>query len=247
MRTTEGRLQRRQLCQMTTRLVKKFYKGEARLILLCSHPKMCWFVDGENRIYKAGELKEELYKRKTSYWVRESETRQCEIDRHFCRVEGEYCLFLTEESSWPVQKIHICASWLRQDVDWKLIELHENAIWKSKQEILRVENTERVWVFLASDEIFYIEAKGKHSLVRMQQTKLEVLQSIAELEQMTRYSLIKVHRSYLINPCYVTSVKRFEVLMPQGETIPVAEKRYTKVKQVLLEYPLTEGYPGQFV
>ena len=229
------------LCQVTTQIIKRYYKGEINTVLSCFHPEVCWCIDRENKVYRIKELKENICKRESVYWLSENMIKKYCINRQICRVEAEYYLFLSKERFCPVQKIYIRTFWVRQDIYWKLLELHENMLWKTNSGILKIENIEREWEFLALEEICYIEARGKHSLIQTVQAEIEVFQSITELENMAGHKLIKVHRSYLMNPYYVRKLERFELFMSTGKRIPVAEKRYTTIKKYLLEYPLTKG------
>lgn len=46
---------------------------------------------------------------------------------------------------------------------------------------------------------------------------------------------IKVHRSYIVNICYVAMIQMHEIIMSDGTFIPIPEKKYTAVKKLLLQ------------
>ena len=48
--------------------------------------------------------------------------------------------------------------------------------------------------------------------------------------------LLRVHKSFLINPAYVDYIKHGYVQMKTGERISVTQKRYAMIKQKYLKY-----------
>lgn len=81
-------------------------------------------------------------------------------------------------------------------------------------------------------QIAWIESteKGLHSIIHTESEILSIYNSVSSLS--TKYSdhLIQIHISYLVNPLFVRSIKRFEVELYDGILLPIPQKKYTKVK-----------------
>lgn len=50
-------------------------------------------------------------------------------------------------------------------------------------------------------------------------------------EQMHTYGFIKTHQSYLVNFRYINFINHREVLLDNGESIPLSRGRYEQVKK----------------
>lgn len=73
---------------------------------------------------------------------------------------------------------------------------------------LQVENTKGEKKLLPLEEIFYIKADLKHSLIKTKETFYFCSLSIGELEnKLKKYGFIRIHRSYLVNLSKVEKVE----------------------------------------
>lgn len=83
--------------------------------------------------------------------------------------------------------------------------------------------------FILADTIIRIEAAhgAKHSIVITTEGELEVMSSITKLEKQYGKLFMRCHQSYLVNPAYITNIRRFRVLLSDGTELPVPEKKYT--------------------
>ena len=48
--------------------------------------------------------------------------------------------------------------------------------------------------------------------------------------------LIPVHRSYLVNPDYISSIERYTLTLLNGTKIPIPVRKYNEVREVLLHF-----------
>ena len=108
-------------------------------------------------------------------------------------------------------------------------------IWhKSKSEPLHgkrihFHGLDRSDYFILADTIIRIEAAhgAKHSIVITTEGELEVMSSITNLEKQYGKLFMRCHQSYLVNPAYITNIRRFRVLLSDGTELPIPEKKYT--------------------
>lgn len=90
--------------------------------------------------------------------------------------------------------------------------------------------------FLSYQDIVYVMACGRNCMiVSRSQGKMEVHMSITEVLKAAGNRLIPVHRSYAVNNQYVSSVRRYEVVMTNGDIIPLPVKRYKEIRDILLQ------------
>ena len=104
-----------------------------------------------------------------------------------------------------------------------------------KAERLHFHGCDRSEHFFLSDNILWIEAShlGKHSIIHTTNDDIEVLSPVSELEKLYPNLFIRCHQSYLVNPNYIRNVRRFQVTLTNGVTLPIPEKKYTAFKAKL--------------
>lgn len=88
--------------------------------------------------------------------------------------------------------------------------------------------------FLQLSEILYVSALGKDAVVNTVQGKIFVKSSITNLATQAPNSLVSIHRSYLVNPAYVSSIERYSVTITNGDKLPVPAKRFNELRETLL-------------
>lgn len=94
---------------------------------------------------------------------------------------------------------------------------------------LIVHDAHRNTHILLEDEIFFLEAQGASVLFHCLNGCLRLRGSLTEWAARLPGRFIRAHRSYIVNPDYVTGYKRFQLQMCDGQVVPVPEKQYTKV------------------
>ena len=84
------------------------------------------------------------------------------------------------------------------------------------------------------EEILYISKVGRKAQVRCVDGEYFDTRSPAALipAEMSEYFL-RCHQSYLVNPAYITNIRRFRVLLSDGTELPVPEKKYTAFKKAV--------------
>lgn len=86
-----------------------------------------------------------------------------------------------------------------------------------KEEILRLTSDRKLSVcdvngsliFLQLSDVMFISALGKETVVRTLTDCIFAKNSIKELAQQTQDCFVMTHRSYLVNPQYITAIRRY--------------------------------------
>lgn len=94
---------------------------------------------------------------------------------------------------------------------------------------------------LILSEILYISAFSKDSIITTSSSEILVKKSISQLQQLLGNDFISVHRSYLVNPDFVASIERYTVTMVNGEHIPIPQKKYNEIRDLLLHFYNVDG------
>lgn len=70
-----------------------------------------------------------------------------------------------------------------------------------------------------------------------QQDASFVISCLAEIAgEQDKKLLIPVHRSYLVNPDYISSIERYTLTLLNGTKIPIPVRKYNEVREVLLHF-----------
>jgi len=83
--------------------------------------------------------------------------------------------------------------------------------------------------------ILYVEAQQKDVRIVTRDGDIKIRYRISSLEKELE-GFIKIHRSYLVNPIYVKSVKEREWIMENDESLPVSKYRREEVRQEYLSF-----------
>ncbi len=85
-------------------------------------------------------------------------------------------------------------------------------------------------------EVMYVTAFGKDTIVVCGEKELVSKMAIAEIAKSAEGLLIPMHRSYLVNPDYISSMERYAVVLLNGSKLPIPKKKYNELRELLLHY-----------
>ena len=89
--------------------------------------------------------------------------------------------------------------------------------------------------FILLSEILYVNAAKKNAVIFTLNGKISVRESISDIEAQANGELVSVHRSYLVNPDYISSIERYTVTMTDGSKLPVPKKKFNDLRSMLLQ------------
>ena len=99
-------------------------------------------------------------------------------------------------------------------------EISKNTFW------FKIENVAHC---LDKKDIYYIEAAGKSVNIHTKEKSYRVSISFKGVQQETENTLIKCHRSYLVNPEKVKRITRTEIELITGDIIPVSRAKSREI------------------
>lgn len=92
-------------------------------------------------------------------------------------------------------------------------------------------------VAVYEDEIEYLEAFSHSTSVYTQSGVLEVQNGMnSVMAKLSADKFIKCHRSYGINLRCVKLIKKYEVLLDSGKTVPISRRMYNDVNNAFISY-----------
>ncbi len=95
-------------------------------------------------------------------------------------------------------------------------------------------DTGRVTRFFGEHDLLYAEADGKRTNIHLMNETFTVNMGLSACQQALSKSLLRIHRTILINPEYVQQIRPYEVLLQNGSRLPIPEKRYREVHDELV-------------
>ena len=157
------------------------------------------------------------------------------------------CTFVWEKNSSGLQISHIHISNPIGELKIAEDEAFPDTMGKMashymKEEILRLTSDRKLSVcdvngsliFLQMSDVMFISALGKETVVRTLTDCIFAKNSIKELAQQTQDCFIMTHRSYLVNPQYITAIRRYAITMQDGTELPVPRKKYDEIRRQIL-------------
>ncbi len=117
-------------------------------------------------------------------------------------------------------------------------KMHEPVRMISKAErFVTIKASDRSVYRLLADHILYIETvkRSARLLVHTRSGTITINETLQDFEQRHPGLFLRIHASYLINPTSVREIQRFFVTLLDGTELPIPEKKYTKIKRLLLQ------------
>lgn len=99
-------------------------------------------------------------------------------------------------------------------------------------------------LFVQPDMIFYIHSRNRKAELFCVDKVIQSDLSISEINALLPETFCPIHRCYTVNTHYVMSIRRHEVSLITGETLPIPFHAYMQVKADL-ERRITAGGKGQ--
>lgn len=83
----------------------------------------------------------------------------------------------------------------------------------------------------------YVETFNRNLLFHSEQENIICYKTMKEITQrLTPYGFIRCHSSYLVNPFFVKGVKKLEITLITGETLPISQPKRKEFMERLTEY-----------
>lgn len=129
----------------------------------------------------------------------------------------------------------------KEKLFFALDDIMENTGHENQASIVVKSNEGIQKIFLSN--ITYIEAFNRRVIYNLISGKtVECISQISEVcDELLAYSqFIKPHRSYLVNMCYIDTIKNTEIVLQTSDSIPIAQRRSAEIKELYLAFQMEE-------
>ena len=127
---------------------------------------------------------------------------------------------------------------VKQEKIWKQIE--DALLWQEEEapEVKQVEFTAvEGLVRLPVDMIYYFEYQNRRIYMKAKDITYEMRGRISDIAgRMEEYGFSVPHKSFVVNLYHVKNIKGYEILMMNGEWIPLSQKQAVQFKEKLSLY-----------
>lgn len=87
-----------------------------------------------------------------------------------------------------------------------------------------------IWI----KEILYMEAVNTDCVIHCLNREILSKESISDMEKKIGEDFIKIHRSFIVNSKYITSIDRYHLVVRQETKLPIPQKKYREIKEKVL-------------
>lgn len=150
-------------------------------------------------------------------------------------------IFITVSSDYAIQGYEVNAfRYLLKPVSRKALEEallldYENHKEQSKKELIITVGSKICKI--PHSEIRYIEIQGRATAIQTRKERLVTSYKISELEEMLfDSSIVRCHRSFLVNLKYINMLQRYEAAVTTEDNIPVSKAYFNHVKDAFMNY-----------
>lgn len=135
---------------------------------------------------------------------------------------------------YDVGALHYLLKPLKEDKFYEVLEKAIANLHKIDEFILVQTDTESERINL--NNIIYIEAMLHNSIITCTDKKIPAKDSISKIDNDLNENFIKCHRSYTVNLRYIKSITKTDVIMDNGDIIPLSRRLYNEINKKFIEY-----------
>ncbi len=108
---------------------------------------------------------------------------------------------------------------------------------------LVIKDQDRV-TYVSMDSLMYIESVGRKQLAHIvgKEQTMEMHKQMQQLEEeLTPYGFLRVHKGFLTNYRFIRKIDDTEIVLKNGESIPVSRRRLGEIREAYMELMQNEG------
>lgn len=156
-------------------------------------------------------------------------------DDTFCTVAGYYTEYNLEKNKEMVSSVHrFTFVWKRDDLLPQILHMHISNPHPPVTQDVHFQGKNAEIYFFRPDEILYIEASNNDSVIHTLSDCCTICQPFNRIVPKLPGQFHRVHRSFIVNCNHVVQIRRYKLLMRDGSTLPIPEKKYAGVRRALL-------------
>jgi len=84
-------------------------------------------------------------------------------------------------------------------------------------------------------DILYFESRAHKVMIRMEDRALEFYQKLNLIEREMNSKMMRIHKSYLVNPMHIKEYRYDEVVLSNGDALPISKKYRKAVRENIIE------------
>lgn len=140
---------------------------------------------------------------------------------------------------------HVFESFTLDTFRYLVKPISKDSVFDALNAFVRIYQTERKIViheldktcYVDADEVVYIEAEGRYTLVRTTKGHTRSFQSISKYEaEINNPRFYRTHRSYIVNMKYISAVEKKIVTLTNGEKIKISPNNYDEFLRCYMSY-----------
>lgn len=135
---------------------------------------------------------------------------------------------------YEVDAIHYLMKPLEQGKFLKAMEKAVTHLKHVEPVILLQESGEAMRI--ATKNILYVEVFSHSCVLHTTEEHVEYKISISKLEKELGEQFVRVHRSYLVNIEWIKRIAKTEVILENGDTVPLSRRKYNEVNLAFIDY-----------
>jgi DNA-binding LytR/AlgR family response regulator len=84
-------------------------------------------------------------------------------------------------------------------------------------------------------DILYFESRAHKIIIKTSDAAREFYQNLNTIEQESKGKMLRIHKSYLVNPMYITEYRHEEVVICNGDVLPISRKYRSEVRKSIMK------------
>ncbi len=212
-----------------------FTMGDIKVLCSSPHRHVCEVLLRYNIYTHFPSGNTDLHKQWLHYtWRDTGRPKGTRLENAHAQDEGSH----NNERRPEIVLLHISNEWPYDERD-TIYPVHlENVPWSIQtpaelEQYVTVRAIDQCVYRIAASQIMYIETVKRSAKLQIHTENgiITVNDTLSKFEEKHPGILLRVHSGYLLNPRYVKSVRRFQVILSDGTTLPIPEKKYTWFKK----------------
>lgn len=154
--------------------------------------------------------------------------------------DGAAIIFITGISDYvgegyDVNAVHYLMKPIDENKLFAAIEKALGAVKKQPKKLIFTVGSENI--ALPIENMEYAEAFSRTSALSLTDRTVEVSQSFGSvLPMLEKEGFVRCHRSYAVNISHIHSVKKYEITLDSGKTVPVSRRLYDTVNRAFISF-----------
>ncbi len=249
---------------LTEQVMERWYAGDLDFIYPYLDERISWIGAAADQFFVGREKVESALKQASESMTPCRITKQNYIlvdhGADFCIVSGMICVEVLQKESllqerqrmsfvWrqikdtlKISHIHVSnnASLVAPDEDFPVKasrELYRYIKHKLAEEkdIITVHGTDAMHYRLNRALVIYIEAIREYVVIHYENQTIRVHERLKDVHSRLFPEFISIHRSYFVNPIYIYKFKPYELILQDGQCLPISRHRYSAVVESLYQ------------